>query len=63
MEQHLFMNSKIFGEGSFFEKYAFSGAGILFGGENDGGGGVENNFEKERNLQNMMNVKFGKKFM
>ena len=48
MEQHLFMNSKIFGEGSFFEKYAFSGAGILFGGENDGGGGGENNFEKER---------------
>ena len=36
------------GEGSLFEKDAFSGAGTLFGGGNDGGGGGENNFKIER---------------
>ena len=50
MEQHLFIDSKIFG-GSFFEKDAFFGAGIpgtLLGGGNDGGGGGKNNFKIER---------------
>ena len=48
MEQHLFIDSKIFGEGSFFKKDSFSGAGTLFGWGNDGGGGGENNFKIEK---------------
>ena len=39
---------KFLGEGSFFMKDTFSGAVTLFGGENVGDGGGENNFKIER---------------
>ena len=48
MEQHLFIDSKLLEEGSFFKKDTFSGAGTFLGGVNAGGGGGENNFKIER---------------